>query len=159
MPGQRRFTLRKFVSQQNAAAHLERIFDGLQSGRKGFPLVMPKVSMACSGGDDEIVVGKLTAMKPNETPCEIETQHFAEQYLDVLVFRQNLTDGRCDLGWRQPCGRHLVKQRLKRVMVLAVHQGDIGGQARQRFGGLKPTKSTAYYHNPRTRMLSHDLTL
>src|SRR6202011_4038267 len=48
--------LRQLESQQDATANLYRVFDGLQSGREFRPLVVAKIGVSGTGGEDEIVV-------------------------------------------------------------------------------------------------------
>ncbi len=47
--------LREFERQQHPAANLERVFDSLQTRSVRLPVVVPEVSMAGTGGDNQIV--------------------------------------------------------------------------------------------------------
>ena len=49
-------TLGEFEGQQNAAADLESVFNRLQTGRQRLPLLVAKVSVGRSRGDDQKVV-------------------------------------------------------------------------------------------------------
>ena len=127
--GHRGFAFRQFVGQQNAAANLQRIFDGLQSGSQRLPLVVPEIGMGGACGDDQIVVGKLEAMQLDDAPFDVKAEHLAEQHFDVFMLGENFADRRGDFRRRQSRGRYLVEQRLKGVVVLAVHQRDLDGQS------------------------------
>src|SRR6516165_10835316 len=55
----RRTPLRQFEGQQNAAADLQCVFNGLKAGGEYLPIVMPEVGMAGASRNDHIIVGKL----------------------------------------------------------------------------------------------------
>ena len=94
-------------------------------------------------------------MQSDLASAKIEAHHLAQQHLDVLVPGDNLADGRGDLGRREPGGRHLIQQRLKSVMVLAIDQRDLDRQTGQRLGSLQATEAAADDNDPRTCFLIH----
>ncbi len=53
--------LGEFEGKKDAAANLEGVFDGLEAGGKGRPLVPAKVGVGSAGGEDQVVVGELCA--------------------------------------------------------------------------------------------------
>src|SRR5262249_50812602 len=52
----------------------------------------------------------------------IDRGNGGEQDLDVLLFAQNPADRRGDVAGRQRRGRHLIEQRLKEMIVVAIEQ-------------------------------------
>src|ERR1019366_6584715 len=146
------------VCQQDTAAHFQSIFYGLQSGSERLPFVVPEVGMGCTSGHDEVIVGKLESVQLEDAPPEVEAEHVTQQHFDILMLGEDLANGRRDLCRRQSCRRHLVEQRLKGVMVLAVHQGDLDRQARQRIGSLQTAKSASYNDDARARFSIHSPT-
>jgi hypothetical protein len=54
-----------------------------------------------------------------------------------------MTQRGCHLTGQEQCQRHLVKQRLESVMVLAVNQSDLNRLIRQGFRGIKTAEAAA----------------
>ncbi len=131
--GERSLALRKLVGQQNAAAHLQRIFNGLQARRERLPFIVPKVGMRSAGSNDEIVITQLEAVKLDGAALKIEALHLAQQHLHVFMLAQDLANGRGNLRRRNPGRRHLIEQRLEGVMIAAIDQRDLDRQPGQRF--------------------------
>ena len=55
----------------------------------------------------------------------IDAGHRAQQHACVVLASDQASNRPGDVGRRQTGRRHLVEQRLKKVMVLAVNQGDV----------------------------------
>ena len=113
-----------FEGQQQAAADLGGVLDGLQAGRDGFPLVVAEIVVGGAGGDDQRVVGHFAVAQDDLAVGGVEIDDFAEQDFGVAIVLEHDPQGRGDFAGREPAGRHLVEQRLEEVEVAAVDQGD-----------------------------------
>ena len=158
LAGDRGFALGQFVRQQNAAANLQRIFNGLQAGCQRLPFIVSEIGVHRAGGDDQIVVGQLEAVHLDDASLQIEAQHFAQQDFDVGVLGEDVANGRGDLSRRNTGSRHLVQQRLEGVMILAIEQRDLHRQTRQRLSSLQAAKAAADDDDPRTSIRIHSRT-
>ena len=56
--------------------------------------------------------------------CGIDVARFGQQHARVSLSPQNPANRRRDIAWRQRRRRHLIQQRLKHVMVVAIEQRD-----------------------------------
>ena len=90
MAGQRRFAFCEFVCQQNTAAHLQRIFHGLQPRSERLPLVVPEVGVSCARGNDQVVVGEFEFMQLDDAALEVEAEHITQQDLHILMLGEDL---------------------------------------------------------------------
>jgi hypothetical protein len=59
----------------------------------------------------------------------VDAGYLIHEHLSVLLASQNGADGLCNVGWRENGEGDLIKERLKSVMVAAIHQGYVHGQA------------------------------
>jgi hypothetical protein len=61
-----------------------------------------------------------------------------------LAVRQDGSDGLGDIGIRKAGGGQLVEKRLKKVMILAIDQGDFRPVAWESLAKRQPAKSRSY---------------
>ena len=66
--------------------------------------------------------------------------HFIHQHLGVGLMAQDGADGLGDVGGREHGQRHLVKQRLKRLMIAAVDTVTSTGKCASPLAALRPAK-------------------
>jgi len=145
-----RLDLARLERCQDPATDLEGALERLDVGRERPPLVVAEIGVARPGGDDQAVVRDraplVAAREPVEKDapaCEIEAGDLAEQDADVPVTLKNAAQRRRDLAGRERAGRHLVDERLKKVEVAPVDQGDVDGRVAQLSDGLQPAESAA----------------
>ena len=124
--GLQHFALGQLEGEQNAAADLDGILDGFQSGREGFPSVVAEVGVGGAGGQHEVVVGDFgSAAKTDAAALEIEGDGFVHEDFGIGVVAQDAADGRGDLGRRKNGQRHLIEERLKGKVIAAVDDGHV----------------------------------
>ena len=123
-PPQRGFALalRRFESQQHAAADLERILNALETRCGLLPLVMTEVVAFAAGRDDQIIVPELLVVDEHRLPLDVDRASFSEKDRRVLLLPENATNRFGDRGRREARGRHLVEKRLEEVMVLPIDE-------------------------------------
>ena len=86
---------------------------------------MAKVLMGGTGGDDEGVVIDDAVAENHLALSGVNVDGFAEQNLGIFLFAQHLAQRASDVGRRKRTRRHLIEQRLKKVIVATVDQGDL----------------------------------
>src|SRR5260370_32185330 len=71
----------------------------------------------------------------------VDSRDLAKDHRSVLLPSKNSSDRRSDLTRCQDRCRHLIKQRLKQVMIGAVDQNDARWSISKRLGRCQPSKS------------------
>ncbi len=136
--------LGQFESQQHPPANLNGVLDGLESRGKGSPLFVAKVGVSGPGSQHQVVMPDPGPAEQRHQPgSSVNRGDLVHQHLGIRLFAQNRADGLGDLRRGQHGQRHLVKQRLKRVMVAAVDDGHFHRQFRQSLGGMEAAKPSA----------------
>ena len=64
--------LRQFEGEQHAPADFERIFDRLEAGSEGLPIIVPKIGVARARGDDQVVVRDFSIGSFDDAALKIE---------------------------------------------------------------------------------------
>ncbi len=100
------------------------VFEGLETGRDGFPRVVTEVEVTRARGDDQRVVGNRALIEDDAAPGGIEIDGIGEQNLCVFLLAQQDPQRRRDFAWRQRTRGDLVQQGLEEVKVPAVDQRD-----------------------------------
>ncbi len=95
----------------------------------------------------------------NNAALKIESSYLGHQHLDVLVAPEYRANWGRDLARRKSGGRHLIKQRLEGVMILAIDQGDRRRLARQSLRRVQAAKTGSDNHYPRRWLAVHPVTL
>ena len=109
-----------------------------------FPFVVAKVGVSSAGGQNKVIEIETCSTGKRDLPRGgVEADDFIHHYLGVALVAQDGADGLGNVGRRQHRQRHLVKQRLKGVMVAAIDHGDVDLQARDPFGRMDPRKACA----------------
>jgi hypothetical protein len=110
--------------EQDAAAQVRRIVDRLQAWSVGRP-IMPEIGVLGAGGDDEIVKRNATPFRDDLPASRIDIRDFREDHFRVLLPTENTARWRRDIARRQTRGRHLIQQRLEKVVIVAIDDGDV----------------------------------
>ena len=159
--------LRRLERKQDPLPHLQRIVERLQSGRRCRPIVVAEVGVRRSSRKNQIVESdrvlvalvdsgfsrtvapgfSRTLIEHDDPPDRIDRLRVGEEDFHVLLPAQDPSNRRCHVGRRQRGGRHLIEQRLKQMVVMAVDQRDTDGRVPQRLSGGQTTKSAAKNHN------------
>src|SRR6185312_5451191 len=111
-------------SQQDAAANVSGIFQGLQARRILLPFRMSEISVGGACGNNEIIVRQFQPVSANQTAVEIKTSDFAQKNFCIPCPAQYVADRRRNFRRRKHCQRHLVKQGLEGMVVLTIQHCD-----------------------------------
>jgi hypothetical protein len=120
--------------QEDATSDSGRVADLLQTRRERRPLVVAEIGVPRPSRDDQIVVRDAPLIDQHLAGCSVDVGNPAENHLGVALPAQDGTDRLGDVGGRERCGRDLIEQRLKQVIVAAVDHRDLDGRAFQRLG-------------------------
>ena len=141
-----RFALGLFERQQDAAANRQRIVERLETRRGLAPFVVAEVRMRRAGGDDQVVVRQRRS-PPIEVDDllrrRIDVLDVGEQHAQARLLAQDPADRRGDVARRQPGRRHLIQQRLKDVMVVAIDDRHLAGDVAEAPRRGEPGKPAA----------------
>src|SRR5437588_2100881 len=146
---------RQLKGQQHAAANFDGVFDGFQPRCQRFPFIVSEISMAGSGGNDQIVVRNIAIAKLHYFPREIEILHLAKKHLHVAIAAENPEDGGGDFDRRQTRIRHLIEKRLIGMEIIAIDESYANRIARERSRGEQASETSANYNHMRTGIAVH----
>ncbi len=99
---------RPLEGEQEPPPDLGRIGDLLESGRERRPFVMAEIGVRRSGGEDQIVVGKIDLAGVHAARLHVDPGNPRHDHPDVLLLAQNGADRPSDVGGRQRRGGDLV---------------------------------------------------
>ena len=124
------------VRHQHPRPYPQRVVERLERRRVRRPVVVAEVGAAGAGGDDQVVVRQRVAVVEVHAPGrKVYFLRFGQQHTRVVVVAQYPANGRGDVARRQAGRCHLIQQRLKDVVVVAVDQRHAHRRAPQRLGG------------------------
>src|SRR5438094_2533187 len=104
---------------------------------------MPRASR-----DDRVVIRNIgTVAELYHVARRIKPDDFAENNLDIFCAVKNSSDRLRDLARTEHGGRHLIKQRLKNMMIFAVDQSYIDRLVSERKCRPKTAEAAADDHN------------
>ena len=135
------FGLGLFEGEQDAAADVGRVVDGLQPRSAGGPFAVTEVGVPRAGRENQDVVGNAPAVGENLAPFRVDSRDLAKDDVDVLLARENTADRRRDVGGRKPRGRDLIEQRLEQMIVVLIDDGDVEWLSGQHFRGGEPAEA------------------
>ncbi len=150
-----RLALRQLKRQQHAPPDFQRIFDRLQAGRKRLPIIVAEIGMARARSHNQVVVGHFSIRQLHHFERQIEVLYFRHQYFDIPPAAQNPANRRRNFSRRQSGGRHLVKQRLESMKVLAIDQRNSNRISGHRAGRQQPAKAPSNNHHSRIGFRIH----
>ena len=93
---------------------------------------MPEVGVPGAGRDDQVVVRDRFPIRDDRPRRVIEAAGLRQQHLHVGLPPQDPPNRRGDVGRRQRRGRHLIKQRLKQVVIVSIDDRDADGRRGER---------------------------
>jgi hypothetical protein len=133
---------------QHLAADCGRVFDCLDPGGKGCPVVAPEIAVACAGGQHQPVIGhRLAVTQYHAFVLGIDTIYPVEHHAGVGVSLNDAANGRGDIGGGEACGCHLIQQWLEEMVIAFVDQRDIDVGVAQALGSRQAAKACANDHN------------
>jgi hypothetical protein len=110
-----------------------------------------EVGGGAAGGEDEVVVGKLSLVGHDAALIEVDTGNVGEP--EAGVARADDAPDRVGDSLRLEAGRgHLVEEGDESVVVIAVDDGDADGSVLERAGGGQATEASADDYYVRTRI-------
>jgi len=124
-----RLLARGHEGQQDAPPHLEGILDGLQRGRVSLPAVVAEVGRDVAHCQDQVVVGYGAETRVDDPVVQVHTTGLSKRHAHVFLPAQNGSKRNGNVARIERCGRHLVEQRLKQVVIFAVKQRNTHGRA------------------------------
>ena len=81
---------------------------------------------------------------------KVDMRNLPQHYRSVLLIAQDAPGRRRDVGGRESGSRHLIEQRLKEMIIVAVDHSYVERGMPQRLGSRKPSKTSADDRNPGT---------
>src|SRR5262245_7517950 len=107
---------------------------------------MAKIGVARSGCENERIVKQATAaIQQDTTGIRIYANHRRKQRGHLGAPTHEIADRPGDFGSRKRCGRDLIKQRLKKMVVSLINQRNAQRQSSKSVDGFEPAKSAANY--------------
>ena len=130
--------------EKNAAADLERVLEALQPGRVGLPGLVSEVGVPGAGGDHETVVRQHPAVRERHLASHrVDRPGLGQDDVGVLLAAQDRADRIGDVGRRKRRGRHLVEERLEKVVIAPIDDRDADRGLREPPGRLEAAKTRA----------------
>src|SRR5260370_11639720 len=114
---------------------------------------MPEVAVPYSGGEDEIVIGHRHMLAVGVTGEHaalllIHARDFAHDHGRVFLFPQYSADRGTDLRGTERRACHLIKQRLKNVVIRTVDQNVLRWRLAQRLRRSTSANASPTNYNP-----------
>ena len=116
---------------------------------------MPEIGMPGPGCENQIVVLDVEIPRMNEPRVYVDRLNFSQNDFDILALVQNRADRSSNVRWGQRCGSDLIKERLKKVIIGSIDDGEVNALASQFLCSLEPAKTTTDDHDAWKFFLSH----
>ena len=102
-----------------------------------------------AGRHDQVVIGERVALGQLDAAfVEVETGDPVEAHACVVLGREDAAHREADVVAVEPCGGHLVEQRLERVVVPAVDDRHVDRGIRQRPGHCQAPEARSNHNDP-----------
>lgn len=112
---------------------------------------MAKIGMSRAGRQHQPVVAQAAPVDDDLPRLGIDRAHLSEEHGGVALPSQDAAHRPGDVGGRQAGSRHLVKQRLEQVVVVAVDDRDIDRTVGQSLRGEQAAEAGADNDDPGAR--------
>ena len=136
--------------KQELRAHARRLVDGFHPGRMFRPCVVSEIIGLCAGRQHQIVIRTGPSIDLHHSIGEVHSIDVTQIDLAVVLIANDFSNRRSDVARGKRCGRDLIEQRLKKMVVVAIDDDDVGVCASQGLGRLESTEATAHNHYPRS---------
>src|SRR6516225_6441164 len=139
---------------ENAVPNRDRVPQCFHAGRGSFEFVVPEVTVSRPGSENQIIVWDAHVRAVRRAGDDVALLfvhggHLAKKHRGISLLPENLANGSGDLARSEDGSRHLIKQRLKEVMIGAVNQDDLDGWPTEGFGSGQSAKTSAHNNNTR----------
>jgi hypothetical protein len=141
----------KLESRKDPAADLGRLVDLLQARGDRLPGLIAEIMMAGAGRDDQIIEGGPAHVGDDFPPFPVNSDDALHQHQGVLLARQNVPDGRCNLRRGQEGRRHLIEKGLEQMVVAPVDHDHLDRRVAQLQGSVEAAESGADNDHPGLR--------
>ena len=134
--------------EQNAAADRGGVLQGLEAGREWLPFIMTEVGVPCAGRQHQGVIAHGMPVGERQLALRgVDAVDHAEQGRHLLAPAQQMADRPCDLGSRERRRTDLVQERLKKMMVALIDDGDAHRRAGESVGDAQAGEARAGDHD------------
>ena len=140
---------RTLERHQDAATQIGRVIERFQAGRVECPIVSAEIGVARTGREHEIIELHTASVGHDFPALEIDAGDFGQHHSGVALAAENVANGRRDIGRRKTRGRHLVEQRLKHMMIVAIDERDVERLTGEALGGRQSAEAAADNDHPR----------
>jgi hypothetical protein len=144
-----RLGLGTFECKQDATPKVGRVVDCLESRRRVCPVVVAEITVARTRCDDEIVERYAAALGDHFVTLGVDTTDLGKYNARVLLPTQDRSNWLRNVGGRQARGCDLIKEWLKKVVVMAINDHDLEWRLGQRFRCGQSGKTCAEDNNAR----------
>ena len=121
----------------------------LEPRRLIFPFVMAEVVMARPRGHNEVIIFESQVPSDHLAAFHLDVFDFVKKNGDILLVSQNAPERLSNIGRGQFARGHLVKKRLKKMMVALIDQDNLNGSVGQSFRSTEAAKSPSDDYNHR----------
>ena len=104
---------------------------------------MPKIAVARAGRDDQVVIRNTGIPYDHLARSEVDIGYAAEKDANIWLIPKEAAYRTGDVGRREPGGRDLIQQWLKKIVVALVDQGDPAACVAQRLRRGDAAKAAA----------------
>src|SRR5262249_40408933 len=134
---------------QKTAANVERVLDTFEARCCGCPIIVAEIAMPRTCANDQVVIGKPRFAERDLAQRWVNPGHFAQQHAHIGLDAEHFAEWGGDIRGRQGCCRDWVEQRLEKMIVVLVEQGDPTGRVSESAGRSDATKTTTDDDNVR----------
>src|SRR6185369_12580317 len=120
-------------SQEDLAANFDGVVQCFQAGCNCFPLGMPKIGGDSAESQNQVIVVERFVSEDYAVFEEPDIFDGVHGHREMRMIVKNAADGLSDVRSGKAGGGNLVKERLKKVMILAVHQCNVSPRMLQFF--------------------------
>src|SRR5271170_6610333 len=124
------FGLGLLKCMENLVSNGDGIGEALEPGREFCKFIMSEIVVRHAGRQNKVVIINANAcpiggIDPDTLLLLVHPGNFTEDHRGVFLFSKNGANRPSDLTWSQDRGGHLVKKRLKNMVVVAINEGDV----------------------------------
>ncbi len=118
---------RTFECQQDAPPQIGGIVDSLETRRIRCPIVVTKVCVLRSCGENEKIKRDAAAFRNHFAGGRVDARNRGENHRDILLRSEDTTDRCGNIRRRKACRRNLIEQRLEQMIIVPIDQADFEG--------------------------------
>ena len=142
------FDLGLLESQQDISAQQGGVVDALETGREFRPVVMSEIAVLRARGDYEKIIGHVAIFSPNGLGGNVDPLNVGKHDCGVGLLTEHAADWRGDIRGGEPRCRHLIKERLKQMVIVPINHHDIDRRIPQRPCGRETAEACPDDYDP-----------